>query len=206
LARPPQTDIAWHEVLAWLERRRGLLDAVVFSGGEPTLQRTLPAAVQAVRALGFKVGLHTAGCYPERLEELLPMLDWVGLDIKALPEDYADLTGVPGSGARAIDSLSRLVTENIRHEVRVTVHDALLPPPKLRRLIALLDDFGVRDVMLQRCLADRLLDAGLGANILSWPENARCSVYEWCTAAGQSNPCRRRHTGTRSTRESRQTN
>ena len=90
----------------------------MFSGGEPTLQRGLPDAVREVRELGFKVGLHTAGCYPERLDELLPALDWVGLDIKALPQDYAALTGVPGSGERAFESLQFLVESGVAHEVQ----------------------------------------------------------------------------------------
>ncbi|MBP8264734.1 MAG: anaerobic ribonucleoside-triphosphate reductase activating protein, partial [Pseudomonas sp.] len=51
----------WPEVLDFLRRRQGLLEAVVFSGGEPTLQAALPAAIAEVRELGFKIGLHTAG-------------------------------------------------------------------------------------------------------------------------------------------------
>ncbi|MGB5568670.1 MAG: anaerobic ribonucleoside-triphosphate reductase activating protein, partial [Sedimenticolaceae bacterium] len=135
LPRGLPSDIAWQGVAALLRRRRGLLDAVVFSGGEPTLQRGLPDAVREVREMGFKVGLHTAGCYPERLDELLPTLDWVGLDIKALPQDYGALTGVPGSGERAFESLQFLIESGVRHEVRVTVHDALLPEGRLRQLL-----------------------------------------------------------------------
>ena len=73
----------WGEVLAFLRQRAGLLDAVVFSGGEPTLDPALPQAIAEVRALGFKVGLHSAGIYPQRLQAVLPLVDWVGLDIKA---------------------------------------------------------------------------------------------------------------------------
>ena len=74
--------VPWPEVLAFLKSRQGLLDGVVFSGGEPTLQAALPAALAEVRALGFQTALHTGGMYPERLHALLPLLDWVGLDIK----------------------------------------------------------------------------------------------------------------------------
>jgi pyruvate formate lyase activating enzyme len=113
-------EIPWQAVLAFLETRRGLLDGVVLSGGEPTLQSGLAAAIGQVRRLGFKVGLHTAGPYPERLRRLLPLLDWVGLDIKALPEDYPGVTGVPGSGERAWRSLRVLVEAGIPLEVRTT--------------------------------------------------------------------------------------
>lgn len=53
--------ITWQEVLYFLGRRRGLLDGVVFSGGEPLLSPTLPKAMQDMAALGFEIGLHTGG-------------------------------------------------------------------------------------------------------------------------------------------------
>jgi len=68
----------WAEVLAWLETRQGLLDAVVFSGGEPLLQHGLPQALETVRSLGFKAGLHTSGLDPAALARVLPRVDWVG--------------------------------------------------------------------------------------------------------------------------------
>ena len=171
--------VPWQDVTDLLERRRGLLDAVVFSGGEPTVQRELPAAVGQARAEGFKIGLHTAGCYPERLDELLPSVDWVGLDIKALPEDYAALTGVRGSGEQAFDSLGYLLESGVAHEVRVTVHDAVLPDDKLAKLLDLLADHGVGDVVLQRCRTEHMLDPGLGGNTRAWPHGARCSAKLW---------------------------
>jgi len=176
-------EIRWRDVTGLLQRRVGLLDAVVFSGGEPTLQRGLPDAVSEVRAMGFKVGLHTAGCYPERLDELLPAVDWVGLDIKALPEDYPELTGVRGSGERALESLAYLVESGIAHEVRVTVHDALLPPDKLRRLMDLLADHGADEVMLQRCRTQHVLDPSLGDNLRPWQYSARCTAEQWRIAS-----------------------
>ncbi|MGB5201192.1 MAG: anaerobic ribonucleoside-triphosphate reductase activating protein [Sedimenticolaceae bacterium] len=174
--------IPWQDVLDLLERRSGLLDAVVFSGGEPTLQRGLPVAAAEARSMGFKIGLHTAGCYPERLDELLPAVDWVGLDIKALPEDYPALTGVTGSGERALDSLDFLVESGVEHEVRVTVHDALLPNDRLRQLLNLLADHGARNVMLQRCRTDHLLDPSLGDNEQAWAYPARYPAAEWTCA------------------------
>ena len=70
-------------ILEWLENRRGLLDAVVFSGGEPTAQAALDEAMDAVRARGFKIGLHTGGAYPRRLAALFRHVDWIGFDVKA---------------------------------------------------------------------------------------------------------------------------
>jgi pyruvate formate lyase activating enzyme len=99
-----RAEMAWPEVLAFLGRRRGLLDAVVFSGGEPTQQLGLAQAMRDVRALGYLVGLHTAGVVPRRLAEVLPLVDWVAMDAKARFEDHERVTGVRGSGARARES------------------------------------------------------------------------------------------------------
>lgn len=133
----------WSCVLALLEKRRGLLDGVVFSGGEPTLQRALPEAAAAVRALGFRVGLHTAGPYPERLARLLPLVDWVGFDVKAPFSAYEKITGVSGSGGRARQSLVALVRSGVAFEVRTTVHPLLLGEADLASLDADLAALGV---------------------------------------------------------------
>lgn len=97
--------LRWQEVLAFLEKRRGLLDAVVFSGGEPTLQRSLPEAMREVKALGYLIGLHTAGIMPRMLARVLPLVDWVGMDLKADWNDHARVTRVAGSGERARRSM-----------------------------------------------------------------------------------------------------
>ena len=83
----------WDAVQDFLGRRRGLLDGVVFSGGEPTSQARLPDAIARVKAIGFQVGLHTGGMYPARLQRLLPLLDWVGLDIKGPAAHHDAITG-----------------------------------------------------------------------------------------------------------------
>lgn len=93
--------LRWQEVLAFLEKRRGLLDAAVFSGGEPTLQRSLPEAMREVKALGYLIGLHTAGIVPRMLARVLPLVDWVGMDLKADWDVHASVTQVSGSGERA---------------------------------------------------------------------------------------------------------
>lgn len=146
-----QNEVPWEHVLELLERRRGLLDAVVFSGGEPTLQAGLGDAIGQVKALGYKVGLHSAGAYPFRLERVLPELDWVGLDIKALPQDYQLVTGVPGSGEAAWDCARSLIASGVSHEIRITVDPALLPQERVDEMVQRLDAMGAERVTLQPC-------------------------------------------------------
>jgi pyruvate formate lyase activating enzyme len=160
--------IPWGAVLDLLQRRRALLDAVVFSGGEPTLQSGLGAAMGAVRDLGFKVGLHTAGPYPDRLRRVLHLVDWVGLDIKALPEDYPGVTAVPGSGERAWASLDLLLASGINLEVRTTPMPGRDGPADLEALTRRLAQAGVRRHRIQTCRTGRMLaplplEAGAGS-------------------------------------------
>jgi pyruvate formate lyase activating enzyme len=156
-----QNAITWSEVLDLLRTRRGLLDAVVFSGGEPTAQSALADAMVEVRALGFKVGLHTGGPYPERLRTLLPLIDWVGLDIKALPDDYPQVTGVPGSGEAAWQSLRLLLESGVALEVRTTPMPGLDDDDYLQRLMRQLADAGVTRYALQQAQPGHLLDPSL---------------------------------------------
>lgn len=139
----------WRDVVAFLERRQGLLDAVVFSGGEPTLQSALPDAIREVRALGFRIGLHTASPYPERLPDLLPLLDWVGFDVKAPFDQYEAITGVPGSGAKARAGLALLLESGVAYEVRTTVHARLHRGEDLLRLADELQAMGVKNQVVQ---------------------------------------------------------
>jgi len=161
-ARPPEDGMAWEAVTGFLARRRGLLDAVVFSGGEPTAQRALGDALREVGDLGFRRGLHTNGAYPERLARVLPELDWVGLDIKALPEDYGALTGVPCSGEIAWTSLAVVQESGVPFDVRITVHERLLTPSGQLRLRDRLCAAGIDRPTWQDCRTSHMLDPTLG--------------------------------------------
>lgn len=149
-----QSEVDWPAALAFLQRRRGLLDGVVFSGGEPTMQAGLADAVAAVNTLGYHAALHTGGMYPQRLASLLPRLDWVGLDIKAPWDLYDTVTRRRGSGTRIANSLQALAASGIRYECRTTWHPGLFPEADLQRLAEQLRAAGVRHWALQQCRQD----------------------------------------------------
>ncbi len=163
LPRRGQGEIPWGQVEGFLERRRGLLDAVVFSGGEPTLQRDLAAAVRRVRTLGFEAVLHTAGAFPERLGRLLPTLAWVALDVKAPLSHYGALTGAPGSGEAVRRSLEMLVEWGGAFEVRTTAHPNLTGDTSLLEIGHTLADLGVRHYVVQRFRPEGCDDGDLRA-------------------------------------------
>ena len=136
-------------ILDWLQSRQGLLDAVVFSGGEPTAQAALADAIAEVRARGFRIGVHTAGAYPHRLTELLPQIDWIGIDLKAPLEQYDRVTGALRSGIAAWASLDCVLAAGIAYEVRTTVHPTLTPAAAMETLARELAARGIERWVLQ---------------------------------------------------------
>jgi pyruvate formate lyase activating enzyme len=164
--QPPRADqtIEWNTLHEILLRRRGLIDAVVFSGGEPTAQAALLGAISEVRGMGFRVGLHTAGIYPRRLKRLLPLVDWVGFDVKASFAEYASVTGVAGSAARAVESLRAVLASRVECEIRTTVHPDLMAPDSLVALAQALAGLGVRRYVVQEFRAQGCADTPLRAS------------------------------------------
>ena len=84
------------ELLAFLDSRRGRLQAVCISGGEPTLHPDLPALIGEIKSRGFEVKLDTNGTNPEMLSLLIAdgLVDYVAMDIKNSPDKYALTTGL----------------------------------------------------------------------------------------------------------------
>ena len=145
-----ENQLNWADVLAFLNKRKGLLDAVVFSGGEPCLQAALLAGIKAVKALGFKVGLHSSGCYPERLKAILPWVDWIGLDVKALPENYPRLTGKARSGLDAWHSVELVLASKVKHQMRITLHPDFTSQSEATKIQERLNKMGAQELVLQQ--------------------------------------------------------
>ena len=157
---PPRgtEEVDWRRVMAFLQRRQDLLDAVVFSGGEPTLQDALPDAMDEVRALGFRIGLHSAGIKPAAFAKVLAGADWVGFDVKALPEDCQAITRVEGSGSANWRSLEHLLASGVDYECRTTVHWHLFEPSRLLVLAQRLSQLGVKRFAVQLVRTERMFD------------------------------------------------
>lgn len=137
------------ELFAFLEERRGLLDGIVFSGGEPLAQEATIDAARRARSMGFEVGLHTCGAYPERLRQILPYLNWVGMDIKAPWESYDRITGVPGTAALVQQGLDLALDAGVDLEARTTWHPTLLSPADIATIAHDLASRGVRTWAVQ---------------------------------------------------------
>ncbi|UYG07676.1 anaerobic ribonucleoside-triphosphate reductase activating protein [Halomonas sp. M4R1S46] len=148
----------WDAVEAYLASRLDRLEAVVFSGGEPTLHADLPAVVTRVRELGLAVGLHTAGPYPDRLARLLPWLDWVALDVKGRGAAFDRIGGRDGVWRRHARSLEALLAGDVAFECRTTLHWRDFDLADVERLAMTLADCGVRRYALQLARTERCQD------------------------------------------------
>ena len=112
------------ELLAFLKKRRGLLDGVCITGGEPLLRPELPTLLGEIRALGFKIKLDTNGSRPDRLKTVLDagLADYVAMDVKNSPERYAETVGRAGFDVAPIrESVRLLMADNADYEFRTTV-------------------------------------------------------------------------------------
>lgn len=140
------------EFFKFLERRKSVLDAVVFSGGEPLLQPDLAEAVMAVKDLGYQIGLHTGGFNPVALAKVLPLVDWIGFDIKApfVEEHYRRATGSHTKLADILSSLDMILQSGKSFETRTTCDPRLLSIDDIYTIADELSAKGVKNYHLQK--------------------------------------------------------
>lgn len=128
--------ISQEEVFSLLEKRRGKLDGVVITGGEPTIHPALPDCVRRIRSMGFAIKLDSNGIRPDVIELLLRdrLIDYVALDRKASWKRYPLVAGVPVE-TDAIMRTSQLVMDSsIAYEFRATLVKELHPPEEVEQM------------------------------------------------------------------------
>ena len=119
-----ESNVKEEELLAYLEKRKGVLDGIVISGGEPLLQPKLKSLMRKIKTLGFKVKLDTNGTNCYLLKELLEekLIDYVAMDIKAAPNAYPQLTGCASENFERIkQTVDLLKGSAIDFEFRTTI-------------------------------------------------------------------------------------
>ncbi len=132
------------DVIAFLEKRRGLLDGVVLSGGEATLYPDLLNLVKVIKDMGYFIKLDTNGTRPEVIKKLLDdnLIDYIALDYKAPPRKFKKVTGI--SKFIAFEETLKMLCDNktLSFEVRTTVHVDLMDENDISEIIADLDHKG----------------------------------------------------------------
>jgi pyruvate formate lyase activating enzyme len=158
-------NIPWSHVNAFLTARKGKLDGVVFSGGEPLLQPNLREAMEAVKNMGYEVALHTGGYSPERLEKVLPLCDWVGMDFKSVLKKYSDTTRANVKMQNIEKSLDMLLKSGKEFEIRTTLDPRIITKEELLKIADYLSEKGVKTYAIQEYRP--LVDGGEGEPSMS---------------------------------------
>lgn len=123
VVRKPEDEISKDELAAFLNKRKGLLDGICLTGGEPLLQRDAKEFIAFLRSFGFKIKLDTNGAFPERLKEIIDdrLVDYIAMDIKSSPEGYAKATGIQDIDIEPFKtSVALIMSSGIDYEFRTT--------------------------------------------------------------------------------------
>ena len=128
-----QDTVPWGELESFLVRRRGFLEGIVVSGGEPTSFEALPHLLKWLRGFGYRTALHTNGCFPDNLQRIAHdrLFDYIAMDIKAPPRIYDRITQSADSCIPVARSIDIIASSGIEHEFRTTYHPAILSEDEL---------------------------------------------------------------------------
>ncbi|HAJ28010.1 MAG TPA: anaerobic ribonucleoside-triphosphate reductase activating protein [Syntrophus sp. (in: bacteria)] len=148
-------------VIAFLKTRRGKLEAVTVTGGEPTLQEGLPSFLQRIKDLGFLVKIDTNGSFPAAIAILLQkgLVDYFAMDIKGPLDKYEILIHARVKIEDIKESIALITGSSVSHEFRTTLAASLLTGKDILEIAGLIPS--ARRYVLQRFVPSKLLDSHL---------------------------------------------
>lgn len=131
-----EQEIGVDAVLGFLRKRRGLLEGVTITGGEPSLHGDLSELAAAIKAMGYAVKLDTNGSKPEVLKEMTGagLLDYIAMDVKAPLDNYIKASGIPISPLALLESIQLIMASGIAYEFRTTVDRTFLNEDDLLKI------------------------------------------------------------------------
>ena len=153
--------ISEEEIIEFLKKRQNKLDAVVISGGEPTLQKDLKDFIKKIKNLGFLVKLDSNGTNPEVLKELVKekQLDYIAIDIKAPLEKYENIVNVKTDVSKISESIDFIINSGVDYEFRTTVIKTQLNLNDFEKISELIK--GSKKYYLQKFVPTKILDETL---------------------------------------------
>jgi pyruvate formate lyase activating enzyme len=168
-----ENQIDVEEVFEHLEKRKGVLDGVVITGGEPTLQKDLVSFVKRIKDLGLLVKLDTNGTDPVKLKYLLDqkLVDYIAMDIKASSEKYDKISGVKVSLENIKKSIEIIKTSGVDYEFRTTFCTPELDDQDIDKISELIGE--CKRYVLQACHLEGVDEMSLGQKL----ENYRKSFF-----------------------------
>lgn len=153
------------DVFSFLEKRRGQLQGVVVTGGEPTLHAGLASFLERIKSMGFLIKLDTNGSSPEVLRGLLErgLLDFVAMDVKSSARFYCKATGDMGDIEKPLASIGILKRSGVEHQFRTTALKPILGVQDAREIVQMLG-FGETCLFRRGNLEGKILDYGFFAD------------------------------------------
>lgn len=138
------------DILDYLEKRKGAIDGLVITGGEPLLQPDIKEFILKVKNLGYLIKLDTNGTFPQRLSELLQenLIDFVAMDIKAPFEKYEAICGVHVNMNAVKNSMDIILNSGVAHEFRTTFDKTVLNDEDIKTI----QDMVPSNFRVQECL------------------------------------------------------
>ena len=145
-------------ILSFLEKRKGKIDAVVITGGEPTMQQDLLKFIQKIKEMGYLIKLDTNGSNPEMLEIIInhSLVDYIAMDIKAPLEKYKEVTHSVISPEKIKRSIRMIMNSDIKYEFRTTVVKSQLSREDIINIGKLIE--GAELYILQKFIPSKTLD------------------------------------------------
>lgn len=153
--------VANDEAIAFVEKRKGILDGIAISGGEPTLSKNLIPFLRSLRATGVSIKLDTNGLKPLVIEKALEenLVDYLALDIKTSPEKYGDLTGRDDAFPLIIQTLRAIQCSGIDYEIRTTCIPSYVEFDDIKKIAR--EIVFVKRYYLQQFVPEKTLDESL---------------------------------------------
>ena len=153
-----QSCIKENEILDFLNTRRGKLDAVTITGGEPTIQDDLAFFIKKIKKMKFAVKLDTNGSQPQVIKTLLDekLLDFIAMDIKAPIEKYENIVRVPVNSDSIKESIGLILKAQILYEFRTTVVESQLEEKDILQIAKLIS--GASNYALQKFVPVKVLE------------------------------------------------
>jgi pyruvate formate lyase activating enzyme len=156
-----QPCIKENEVLDFLNTRKGKLDAVTITGGEPTIQDDLTPFIKQIKKIKYAIKLDTNGSQPQVIKALLDekLLDYIAMDIKAPLDKYMSVVNVPVNSDSIKESINLILKAQIKHEFRTTIVESQLEEKDIQQIAKLIS--GANSYVLQKFVPTKTLDKKL---------------------------------------------
>jgi pyruvate formate lyase activating enzyme len=153
-----ETRYSEEEILKFLESRKGMVDALVITGGEPTIHDDLLPFLKKVKDLGFLIKLDSNGTNPEALKEAIEkkLVDYIAMDIKSPMRNYARTVAMPVDTDAIRQSIGILMSSSVPYEFRTTLIKSLTSPEDIEEIGKEIK--GAKAYYLQKFVSTKILN------------------------------------------------